>query len=74
MCTHTYIHRAARWLSAKNSACDTGDVGSSPDLGRVPGEEMATHSSILDWEIPWTEESGRLLSMRLKNNQTRLSN
>ena len=25
-----------------------------------PGEEMATHSSILDWEIPWTEESGRL--------------
>ena len=23
-------------------------------------EEMATHSSILAWEIPWTEESGRL--------------
>ena len=22
-------------------------------------EEMATHSSILAWEIPWTEESGR---------------
>ena len=27
------------------------------------GKEMATHSSILAWEIPWREESGRLLSM-----------
>ena len=26
-------------------------------------KEMATHSSILAWEIPWTEESGGLLSM-----------
>ena len=26
-------------------------------------KEMATHSSILDWEIPWTEEPGRLPSM-----------
>ena len=26
-------------------------------------EEMATHSGILAWEIPWTEESGRLQSM-----------
>ena len=26
-------------------------------------KEMATHSSILSWEIPWTEESGRLQSM-----------
>ena len=26
-------------------------------------EEMATHSSILDWEIPWTEEPGGLQSM-----------
>ena len=27
---------------------------------------MATHSSILAWKIPWTEESGRLQSMRSK--------
>ena len=27
---------------------------------------MATHSSILAWEIPWTEESGRLQSMELQ--------
>ena len=26
---------------------------------------MATHSSILAWRIPWTEEPGRLQSMRL---------
>ena len=26
-------------------------------------KEMATHSSILAWKIPWTEESGRLQSM-----------
>ena len=26
-------------------------------------EEMATHSSVLTWRIPWTEESGRLQSM-----------
>ena len=26
-------------------------------------EEMATHSSILAWEIPWTEKPGRLESM-----------
>ena len=28
-------------------------------------EEMATHSSILGWEIPWTEEPGGLQSMAL---------
>ena len=26
--------------------------------------EMATHSSILTWEIPWTEEPGEILSLR----------
>jgi len=29
-------------------------------------KEMATHSSILAWTIPWTEESGRLQSMGLQ--------
>ena len=29
-------------------------------------KEMATHSSILAWEIPWTEEPGGLQSMGLK--------
>ena len=29
-------------------------------------KEMATHSSILAWKIPWTEEPGGLQSMRLQ--------
>ena len=29
-------------------------------------DEMATHSSILTWEIPWTEEPGELQSMGLQ--------
>ena len=29
-------------------------------------KEMAIHSSILTWEIPWTEEPGRLQSMGLQ--------
>ena len=29
-------------------------------------KEMATHSSILAWRIPWTEEPGRLQSMGLQ--------
>ena len=29
-------------------------------------KEMATHSSILAWKIPWTEETGRLQSMGLQ--------
>ena len=37
-------------------------------------KEMATHSSILTWEIPLTEEPGGLQSMRLQKSQTRLSN
>ena len=36
-------------------------------------KEMATHSSILDWKIPWTEEPGRLQSMGVAKSQTRLS-
>ena len=36
-------------------------------------EEMATHSSILAWEIPWTEEPGRLQSKVSQKSQTWLS-
>ena len=33
-------------------------------------EEMATHSSILAWEIPWTEQPGRLQTMGLQESDT----
>ena len=36
-------------------------------------KESAIDSSILAWEILWTEEPGRLWPMRLQKSQTRLS-
>ena len=36
-------------------------------------EEMATHSNIFAWEIPWTEEPGGLQSMGSQKSQTQLS-
>ena len=36
-------------------------------------QEMANHSSILAWEIPWREEPDRLQSMGSEKSQTRLS-
>ena len=47
----------------KEFSCSAGDLGLIPGSGRSPGEGMATHSSILAWRIPWTEEPGRLQSM-----------
>ena len=36
-------------------------------------EEMATHSSIIAWKIPWTEEPGRVQSRGVVKSGTRLS-
>ena len=53
------------WLSGEESACIAGDADLIPGkMWEDPLEEgMATHSSILAWKIPWTEEPGRLRSM-----------
>ena len=48
---------------SKESACIAGDSSLIPGSGRFPGKRMTTHSSILAWRIPWTEESGWLQSM-----------
>ena len=48
----------------KNLPTNEGNVGLSPRLGRSLEKEMATHSSILGWKIPWTEEPGGLQSLR----------
>ena len=48
----------------KESACNTGDPGSIFLGQEDPVEkEMATHSSILAWRIPWTEKPGGHHSM-----------
>ena len=59
----------------KNPPASAGDVR---DVGLIPGredpleKEMATHSSVLAWRIPWIEEPGGLQSM-VSQSQTRLS-
>ena len=47
----------------KESACNVGDLGLIPGLGRSCGEAMAVHSSTFAWNIPWMEEPGRLQSV-----------
>ena len=51
------------------------NAGDAESLGQEDPleKEMATHSSILAWKIPWTEEPGGLRSMGLGKSQTRLS-
>ena len=57
----------------KNPAANVGDVR---DVGSIPGqedpleEEMATHSSILAWKFPGTEEPGGLQPMESQKSQT----
>ena len=56
----------------KNPSGKAGDSGAAVDAGSILGwkapleEEMAIHSSIPAWKIPWTEESGGLQSMGLQ--------
>ena len=49
------------------SAYNAGDLGSIPGLGDLLEKEMATHSGILAWKIPWTEVPGGLQSVGLQN-------
>ena len=48
------------WLSGKESTCQCRRLGEDP-----LAKEMATHSSILAWEIPGTEEPGGLQAIGL---------
>ena len=50
----------------KNPPANADDAGSIPGSGRYLEKEMATHYSILTWEIPWTEESDGPEFMGLK--------
>ena len=47
----------------KEFACDAGDTGLIPGMEDPLEKEMATHSSVLAWRIPLTDEPGRLQSM-----------
>ena len=57
MVDYLVSQRTSLWLSGKEPASIAGDSGS---LGWEDSleEGMATHSNILAWRIPWTEEAG----------------
>ena len=56
----TRLHQTKRWR---------GGINTLP-LYTSLEKEIATHSSILVWEIPWIEEPGRLQSMGLQKSWT----
>ena len=45
--------------AGNESACNVGDLGSIPGLGRSLEKGKATHSSIVAWRIPWTVQRVR---------------
>ena len=47
-------------LVIKNPPANAGDTGSILGQEDTLEEEMATHSNIFAWKIPWIEESGGL--------------
>ena len=58
----------------KDSACSAADPGSIPESGKCPGYKgMATHTSLLAWRIPWTEEPGWYSPWDHKESDTRLT-
>ena len=62
-----YIYRGFRGGSnCKESARNVGDLGFIPGGEGPLKKGKATHSSILAWKVPWTEEPGRLQFMGRK--------
>ena len=51
----------------KKPSVNAGDSVSIPWLGRSLGEGKATYNNVLAWDIPWTEEPGRLQSMGMQS-------
>ena len=53
----------------KNLLANAGNIGPI-SMGKLPWKKKITiHSSILAWEIPWTEEPGGLLSIGLQRDR-----
>ena len=55
----------------KNLPVNSGDAGvegSIPGSGSFPGGGNATHSSILAWRVPWTEEPAFINLLKKKEN------
>ena len=61
-----FLSGLSQWLSVKILPAMQEMPVKSLDREDPLEKETATHSSILAWEIPWTEEPGRLQSTRLQ--------
>ena len=77
MCMYCAERASQVALVVKNPPANAGDIR---DASLIPGSEeplekgTATHSSILAWRIPWTEEPGVLRSMGLqKSDKTQVT-
>ena len=56
----------------KNPPANAGDMGLIPGPEDPLEKEMAIHSSILAWKVPWTEDPEGLQSIGTQKNQTQL--
>ena len=59
-------------LVVNNLPANAGDIKRlefDPWVGQMPDEGMATHSSVLAWRIPWTEEPDKIVC-RVTKSQT----
>ena len=63
---YIYMYLYFPYCSAgKESTCNAGNLVRFLGQEDLLEKEMATHSGILAWRIPWTEEPGGLQSMGL---------
>ena len=72
--TYRTIHEyTCMWLSGKESACNVGDMGSIPGLGRSP---LGGHGNplLLAWRIPMDRGAWRAIIHGVTKSRTRLSN
>ena len=70
-----YFHFVCGWGFPGSSAGKNLPAMQETRVGSLGGEdplekEMAAHSTVLAWEIPWTEEPGRLQFMGLQESDT----
>ena len=61
---HTHTWGLPGGSDSRESASNAGDPGSTPGLGKSPGEGNGNPLQYFAWEIPRTEEPGGLQSMR----------
>ena len=72
--THILLRGFPEGSAGKESSYNAGDMDRSLIWEDPLEEEMATHSSVLAWRIPWTEEPGGLQSMgsqRIEHDSTK---